>query len=222
MLLPDWQNQPKWRRLGTIIFLVLSILVILITFFYFTILSPSESYERYITSKPIILKDKENCNFVVNIISTPGADFDFIERREFCLWRNIDYNRNNVFVCRVFTDGGLYKSGCYRQYKYTFESKMYFFKTEFVVFLSLLVVILFVGGVLCSKLGVWGSLLGFFYSFLANVITGGHCFSNCLPFWLIPPYKTMWLIIPSAVFAILGYIIERRLFSEKKADIMLS
>jgi len=89
--------------------------------------------------------------------------------------------------------------------------------TEFNPFLSLVVLLLIFGSILGSKLAAWGVIIGVVYSFIADVLLSDcYGYGDCGLPWFFPPYKTMWLIVPSLFFANIGFIIERLVKSAEK------
>lgn len=94
-------------------------------------------------------------------------------------------------------------------------------RTKLSPFLSLMVLMLIFGSLLGSKLGAWGVLIGLAYSFFADVVlslTDYHTYGVSRLQWLFPPFETLWVIIPSLFFALLGLMIDRWLLSSRNNE----
>lgn len=182
----DLNSQPKWRQIGTIIFLVISIAFILTTALYF-IFIPSPSYKK----QSLKLQDKQiSCDIIQTSL------------KEYCLVLNLDYSQYNVSVCRLFNDGTYEKYFCYDHYYSALESWMYKLKTEMAVFLSIIVLIIIGSLIFKTRIFGWGVIIGILYSFIVDVFL-----SKNFPY-LLPPYKTFWMLIPCVIGGIFGVILH--------------
>ncbi len=96
-------------------------------------------------------------------------------------------------------------------------------QTEFSPFASLMAMMLIFEVIFGSRMGVWGVFVGLIYTFFIDILLPDcYGYGECGLQWLFPPFKTMWVIIPSLFFAIIGFAIEYWYKSSEKKTIHLS
>lgn len=172
------------------------------------------NYDDYVNNNKIYYKSTNaSCSLSDQMSSHYGNSIE--EKREFCLWDELDFKKNNASVCRIFSSRGLnIKKTCYHNIQ-SFESFIYKYNYYLASFLIFMFLTVYFSYFLESRLATYGPLSVLIYSLISDVIIG-RCQGSCPSIWLFPTIDSLSIVFWMVLVTFLIYSTEK--FIKKKGE----